>query len=85
MVKIMENLLKMDDLGVFPYFWKHPVQLCRSTRCHRRDIASANCFCSSVSSGAGECLAMVQAAYVVSWVDAEDTKSVEFRLRFVAE
>ena len=24
MVKIMENPIKMDDLGVFPYFWKHP-------------------------------------------------------------
>ncbi len=24
MVKIMENLLKMDDLGVSPYFRKHP-------------------------------------------------------------
>ena len=21
---IMENPTKMDDLGVFPYFWKHP-------------------------------------------------------------
>ena len=21
---IMENPIKMDDLGVFPYFWKHP-------------------------------------------------------------
>ena len=20
----MENPIKMDDLGVFPYFWKHP-------------------------------------------------------------
>ena len=27
MVKIMENLIKMDDLGVFPYFWKHPCDL----------------------------------------------------------
>ena len=26
MVKIMENPIKMDDLGVFsPYFWKHPL------------------------------------------------------------
>ena len=24
MVKIMANPIKMDDLGVFPYFWKHP-------------------------------------------------------------
>ena len=25
MVKIMENPIKMDDLGVFPlFFWKHP-------------------------------------------------------------
>ena len=25
MVKIMENPIKMDDLGVlYPYFWKHP-------------------------------------------------------------
>ena len=24
MVKIMENPRKMDDLGVTPYFWKHP-------------------------------------------------------------
>ena len=24
MVKIMEILINMDDLGVFPYFWKHP-------------------------------------------------------------
>ena len=24
MVKIMENPIKMDDLGVFPYFWKYP-------------------------------------------------------------
>ena len=25
MVKIMENPIKMDDLGCFfPYFWKHP-------------------------------------------------------------
>ena len=23
MVKIMENLIKMDDLVVFPFFWKH--------------------------------------------------------------
>ena len=22
----MENPIKMDDLGVFPYFWKHPNQ-----------------------------------------------------------
>ena len=21
---IKENPIKMDDLGVFPYFWKHP-------------------------------------------------------------
>ncbi len=21
---IMENPIKIDDLGVFPYFWKHP-------------------------------------------------------------
>ena len=24
MVKIMESSIKMDDLGGFPYFWKHP-------------------------------------------------------------
>ena len=24
MVKIMENPIKMDDLGAFPFFWKHP-------------------------------------------------------------
>ena len=24
MVKIMENLIKMDDLGGYHYFWKHP-------------------------------------------------------------
>ena len=24
MVKIMENPIKIDDLRVFPYFWKHP-------------------------------------------------------------
>ena len=24
MVKIMENPIKMDDLGAHPYFWKHP-------------------------------------------------------------
>ena len=24
MVKIVENPIKMDDLGVSPYFWKHP-------------------------------------------------------------
>ena len=24
MVKIMEDPIKMDDLGVFPYFWKDP-------------------------------------------------------------
>ncbi len=24
MVQIMENPIKMDDLGVFPYFWKRP-------------------------------------------------------------
>jgi len=24
MVKIMENLIKMEDLGGTPYFWKHP-------------------------------------------------------------
>ncbi len=23
---IMENLIKIDDSGVFPYFWKHPIQ-----------------------------------------------------------
>ena len=23
---IMENPIKMDELGVFPYFWKHPYQ-----------------------------------------------------------
>ena len=22
----MENPIKMDDLGVFPYFWKHPYE-----------------------------------------------------------
>ena len=22
---IMENPIKSDDLGVFPYFWKHPL------------------------------------------------------------
>ena len=27
MVKIMENSIEMDDLGVFPYFWKHPYTL----------------------------------------------------------
>ena len=27
MVKIMENPIKMDDLGGKPYFWKHPVIL----------------------------------------------------------
>ena len=27
MVKIMENPIKMDDLGVFPYFWKHPFSI----------------------------------------------------------
>ena len=24
MVFIMEKPIRMDDLGVFPYFWKHP-------------------------------------------------------------
>ena len=24
MVKIMENLIKIDNLGAHPYFWKHP-------------------------------------------------------------
>ena len=27
MVKIMENPIKIDDLGVFPYFWKHPYMI----------------------------------------------------------
>ena len=29
MVKIMENPIKIDDLGGFPYFWKHPYS-CKS-------------------------------------------------------
>ncbi len=30
MVKIMETPIKMDDLGVFPYFWKHPIKACKA-------------------------------------------------------
>ena len=29
MVKIMENLIKMDDLGETHYFWKHPYTIWR--------------------------------------------------------
>ena len=27
MVKIMENPIKMDELGKTPYFWKHPCSI----------------------------------------------------------
>ena len=33
MVKIMENPVKIDDLGVFPYFWKHQFVSTRSMTC----------------------------------------------------
>ena len=29
MVYLMENPIKMDDLGFFPYFWKHSFAICK--------------------------------------------------------
>ena len=36
MVNIMENPIKIDDLGGTPYFWKHPCETCKNAR--RTDV-----------------------------------------------
>ena len=39
-MKIMENPIKMDDLGVFPYFWKHPYSAVETNSCEQSEFAS---------------------------------------------
>ncbi len=73
MVKIMEDNIKMDDLGGFPYFWKHPYGD------YNKPVFLGKCISSTSKKKSKKmpCKSTIFEGSTVSWVRCQQPKGPE--------